>query len=126
MVVKKYFMRNIFIMMFVIFFTMQVFADDQANRTQALLKNLRCLVCQGQSIYDSSSDFAQDIKFFVKTQIESGKTDNEIYDFLANKYGNWILLNPPLNLTNIFLWILPIILLALGFYFIYRRSKFET
>lgn len=119
-------MRNIFILVFTFFLFHQVLADDQIYRTQEILKNLRCLVCQGQSIYDSNSDFAHDIKFFVKQQIEIGKSNDQIYDFLSGKYGNWILLNPTWNVTNSFLWIVPLILLILGLYFIYKRSKNEN
>ena len=67
-------------------------------------KNLRCLVCQGQSIADSNSDFAITLKMVVKDLINQGKTEDEIYNFLSDKYGDWILYNPKLNAENFLLW----------------------
>ena len=77
-------------------------------------KNLRCLVCQGQSIADSNSDFAITLKMVVKDLIEKGKSEDEIYDFLSEKYGDWILYNPKFNLANILLWVLPYSVLIIG------------
>ncbi len=77
-------------------------------------KNLRCLVCQGQSIADSNSDFALTLKMVVKDLIEKGKSEDEIYDFLSEKYGDWILYNPKFNLANILLWGLPYLVLIIG------------
>ena len=77
-------------------------------------KNLRCLVCQGQSIADSNSDFAQTIKLVVKDLIEDGKTEDEIYSFMADKYGEWIVFKPQVNKQNILLWFLPYLALILG------------
>lgn len=77
-------------------------------------KNLRCLVCQGQSISDSNSDFAVTLKLVVKDLIKQGKTEKEIYDFLSEKYGDWILYKPKLNSGNFLLWFLPYLILLLG------------
>ena len=91
-------------------------------------KNLRCLVCQGQSVADSNSDFASTIKLVVKDQVEEGKTKEEIYDFLISKYGEWIVYQPPLNKNNLLLWFLPYLVLALGGFIIFlilRKSKYN-
>ena len=77
-------------------------------------KNLRCLVCQGQSISDSNSDFAQTIKLVVKDLIKDGKTEREIYAFMADKYGEWIVFKPELNKHNVVLWVLPYLALIFG------------
>ena len=77
-------------------------------------KNLRCLVCQGQSIADSNSDFAQTIKLVVKDLIKDGKTEKEIYSFMAEKYGEWIVFKPQINKHNFILWVLPYLALILG------------
>lgn len=77
-------------------------------------KNLRCLVCQGQSIADSNSDFAITLKMVVKDLIAKGKNEEEIYDFLSEKYGDWILYDPKFNLGNILLWGLPYSVLIIG------------
>jgi len=79
-----------------------------------ILKNLRCLICQGQSIADSNSDFAQTIKIVVKDQINDGKSEKEIYDFLIEKYGEWIVYKPPFNKVNFVLWLFPYIALVSG------------
>ena len=71
-----------------------------------IFKNLRCLICQGQSIADSNSDFAQTIKLVVKDKIKSGATEKEVYDFLVSKYGEWIVYQPTLSKSN-FLVIYP-------------------
>ena len=91
-----------------------------------IYKNLRCLICQGQSIADSNSEFAQTLKLVVKDQIEKGKTEKEIYQFLIDKYGEWIVYNPPLNKYNFILWSLPYLVFVLGGFFIFfiiRKNK---
>ena len=89
-------------------------------------KNLRCLVCQGQSIADSNSDFALTLKMVVKDLIDQGKTEKEIYSFLSDKYGDWILYKPKLNLGNFLLWGLPYLALVIGgliIVFLIRKSS---
>ena len=79
-----------------------------------IYKNIRCLVCQGQSIADSNSDFAQTIKLVIYDKIKEGKNEDEIYEFLISKYGEWIVYRPELKKTNFFLWFFPYIALFLG------------
>ena len=86
-------------------------------------KNLRCLVCQGQSIADSNSDFAQTIKIVVKDKISEGKSEKEIYQFLTEKYGEWILYNPPFNISTSFLWLLPYLAFIFGGILIFLLIK---
>ena len=71
-------------------------------------------MCQGQSIADSNSDFAQTLKLVVNDKIDQGKTEEEIYDFLRSKYGEWIVYKPELNKHNILLWFLPYFILIFG------------
>jgi len=97
---------------FVLFFSNS--SSNEIIDENKIHKNLRCLVCQGQSISDSNSDFAVTLKLVVKDLIKQGKTENEIYDFLSDKYGDWILYKPKLNLGNFFLWVLPYLILLLG------------
>ena len=92
-------------------------------------KNLRCLVCQGQSIADSNSDFAITLKMVVKDLIENGKSEDEIYDFLSEKYGDWILYNPKLTAGNLILWSLPYLVLVFGaviIVFLIRKKSKKT
>jgi cytochrome c-type biogenesis protein CcmH len=89
-------------------------------------KNLRCLVCQGQSVADSNSDFAQTIKSVVKDLVGKGKTEDEIYSFMSDKYGEWIVYNPPFNKTNFLLWSLPYLIFLIGgllIFSFFRKSK---
>ena len=111
-----------------IFFNFSVYAtsNEILNESQ-IHKNLRCLVCQGQSIADSNSDFAQTLKMVVKDLIKQGKTEDEIYNFLSEKYGDWILYKPKFNYENFLLWSFPYIVLVFGgfivVFLIKRRQK---
>ena len=77
-------------------------------------KNIRCLICQGQSIYDSQSDFSISMKLLIRKKLEEGLNEKEIYDFLKDKYGQWISYNPEFNKKTFILWILPILLFLIG------------
>ena len=85
-----------------------------------ILKNIRCLICQGQSVYDSESDFASSIKFIVDKKINEGSSEGQIYEFLRKKYGDWIIYDPKLNKNTYILWLLPILLFFFGGAIIYR------
>ena len=97
-----------------------IFASEQQIDPKEIQKNLRCLVCQGQSISDSNSDFAQTIKMVVNDLINEGLTEDEIYSFMSDKYGEWIVFKPQLNIQNSLLWILPYMALILGGFFIIK------
>jgi cytochrome c-type biogenesis protein CcmH len=79
-----------------------------------ITKNLRCLICQGQSVYDSDSEFADSIKILVKKKISEGESEKQIYGFLKDKYGEWILYEPQFGKKTYFLWLLPILMFVLG------------
>ena len=100
--------------------------SNEAIDENKIHKNLGCLVCQGQSISDSNSDFALTLKMVVKDLIDQGKSEQEIYNFLSDKYGDWILYKPKLNLGNILLWGLPYLALIIGgiiIVFLIRKSS---
>ena len=97
-----------------------IFASEKQIDPKEVQKNLRCLVCQGQSISDSNSDFAQTIKMVVDDLINEGLTEEEIYSFMSDKYGEWIVFKPQLNIQNSLLWILPYMALILGGFFIIK------
>ena len=84
------------------------------ERTINITKNLRCLICQGQSVHDSDSEFANSLKILVKKKLEEGLSEKQIYNFLENKYGNWILYDPKFNKNTYFLWLFPLFLFILG------------
>ncbi|MDA7713028.1 cytochrome c-type biogenesis protein CcmH [Candidatus Pelagibacter sp.] len=79
-----------------------------------ILKNIRCLICQGQSVYDSESEFASSIKLIVDRKINEGLKEETIYEFLREKYGDWIVYDPQLNKNTYILWLLPLLLFLLG------------
>jgi len=101
-------------------------ASDSQAKLLGVYKNLRCLVCQGQSIADSNSDFAATIKLVVQDQLNEGKTEAEIYKFLTSKYGEWIIYQPTFNKNNFLLWALPYAVLIFGGFIIFlivRKTK---
>ena len=89
-------------------------AENNNELVNKISKNIRCLICQGQSIYDSQSDFAVSVKLFIRKKIEAGLNEDEIYTILKNKYGEWITYNPEFNKKTFILWILPILLFLIG------------
>ena len=93
------------------------------ERARNISKNIRCMVCQNQSIDDSNSTLAKDLRILIRDEIKNGKSDNEIYDFLTKRYGDFILLKPPLNLSTLALWFLPFIFLIIGFLVLYLYNK---
>jgi len=100
------------------------FGSDQLERNK-ITKNLRCLICQGQSVYDSDSDFANSMKILVDKKLEEGLSENQIYDFFKEKYGEWILYDPSLNKNTYILWLLPILIFLLGGAIIFNKLKFK-
>ena len=91
------------------------FAYSQTeNESDKITKNLRCLICQGQSVYDSDSEFANSLKILVNKKLDEGLNEKQIYDFLKDKYGEWILYDPEFNKNTYFLWLLPILIFLLG------------
>ena len=91
-----------------------VLKAENKNLEIEITKNLRCLICQGQSVYDSDSEFANSLKTLVKQKLDDGYEEREIYDFLKNKYGEWILYEPKFNKNTYFLWLLPILMFLVG------------
>jgi len=93
----------------------KLFAQDQnINLKTKITKNLRCLICQGQSVYDSDSEFANSLKIIVENKLNDGQEEYEIYDYLKEKYGEWILYDPKFSKNTYFLWLLPLLMFILG------------
>ena len=91
------------------------FADEQEIKLKnKITKNLRCLICQGQSIHDSDSEFANSIKILVSKKLNDGLSEDQIYIFLKEKYGEWILYDPGFNKNTYFLWLLPLLMFIFG------------
>ena len=96
-------------------------AENNDEIKNKISKNIRCLICQGQSVYDSQSDFAISIKLIIEKKINEGLNENEIYDFLKKQYGEWISYDPEFNKKTFILWILPILLFFIGGAIILRK-----
>jgi len=107
---------------FLIFFAQS--AISSSDREIEIYKNIRCLVCQGQSLNDSNSDFANDLKKIIKDKIDQNETDKQIYKYLVDRFGDWILFDPPVKTTTVFLWIIPLLVLISGFYVLYKKVSF--
>ena len=101
------------------------YANEINTKVDQITKNLRCLICQGQSVYDSQSDFAVSMKLVVKNKIDEGKEEEEIYDYLKNKYGEWIVYEPDLNQNTFLLWLIPLILFVFGGLLIIRKLSIK-
>jgi cytochrome c-type biogenesis protein CcmH len=100
------------------------FADAaHRQRYERLVEDLRCLVCQNQSLADSDADLARDLRDEVYQIIQSGKSDEEAVKFLVDRYGDFVLYRPPVNPTTILLWSGPFLLLGAGLAFIWQRTR---
>ena len=113
---------KIFLIIFFIFnFTQLNSVENNNELINKISKNIRCLICQGQSVYDSQSDFALSMKLVIEKKLNEGLNENEIYDFLKNQYGQWISYDPEFNKKTFILWILPILLFLIGGAIIVRK-----
>ena len=92
-------------------------------RARNISKNIRCMVCQNQSIDESNAPLAKDLRILIRDKIKEGYKDDDIYKFLTVRYGDFILLKPPLNSKNLILWFLPFIFLILGIYVVFYHNK---
>ena len=116
-------MKTKFLIIILIVLNTHLSANENIEIDTKIFKNLRCLICQGQTIAESNSDFAQTIKIVVRDKISQGSNEKEIYEFLSEKYGEWIVYKPKFNYVNSFLWISPYIVLILGGYLIFKYFR---
>ena len=120
-------LKKIILLIYILLIT-SLLAEDNKFEALEIYKNLRCLICQGQSIADSNSDFSTTIKLVVQDQINEGKTKNEVYSFLISKYGEWIVYQPTFNKNNFLLWFLPYFVFIVGgliIFILLRKSKYN-
>ena len=92
-------------------------------RARNISKNIRCMICQNQSIDESNAPLAKDLRILIRNKIKEGNNDKEIYKFLTDRYGDFILLKPPFDLNTLSLWFLPFIFLLLGIYIVLYHNK---
>ena len=97
------------------------------EQTINITKNLRCLICQGQTIHESNSDFAESMKKYIKGELDNGKTKEEIFASLVEKYGQWIIYDPGISKNTLLLWALPLLLFLIGGAIIVKKifEKYE-
>ena len=137
MILKNISLNKIFFLFLLIFLTGVTFSNNsysvepeeflkdpkQELRARNISKNVRCLVCQNQSIDESSAPLAKDLRMIVRNKITEGLTDKEIYKFLTDRYGDFILLNPPFKTSTMILWGLPFVSFFIALFVLYRHNK---
>jgi cytochrome c-type biogenesis protein CcmH len=133
---KNFFLPKIFILIIAIcliqFFSVNSYGVDpeeilqdqkQELRARNISKNIRCMICQNQSIDESSAPLAKDLRILIRNKIMEGDSDKEIYKFLTDRYGDFILLKPPIKLNTLALWVLPFVFLLIGIFVVFWHSK---
>ena len=98
-------------------------AEEIDARTEAISKTLRCVVCQNQSIYDSNAPLAEDMRNLVRKRVEAGDTNDEAREYLRERYGDYVLMSPPLQMNTILLWTGPIFLVLIGLVWFLARLR---
>ena len=119
-------MKYLKFIILVIFCFFSFFASAENSNNELLIKiskNIRCLICQGQSVYDSQSDFAISMKLVIKKKLEEGFTESQIYEYLKNQYGEWIIYDPEFNKNTFFLWLFPIFIFVAGIWLVIKKIK---
>ena len=111
---------KLFLIIFFIF-SFNLLKANNDDMKSKITKNLRCIVCQGQSVYDSDSEFAISMKVLVDKKLEEGFSEVQIYDFFKDKYGEWILYDPELNKNTYILWLLPMLIFLFGGAIIFKN-----
>ena len=131
MKLKKLSIIKLFLYLFLIFSSLESVAISSTysdQQTIIITKNLRCLICQGQTIHESNSDFAESMKKYIKNELENGKTNDEIFSNLVEKYGQWIVYDPGISRNTLLMWALPLLLFLIGGAIIVNRilkNKYE-
>jgi len=129
--IKKNFIRVMLIFLFQLLINNSYSVEPDEiliNKQQEIIarnisKNIRCMVCQNQSIDESGSPLAKDLRILIRNKVKEGKTEKEIYNFLTDRYGDFILLKPAFKLNTLALWFLPIVFVLIGIYVIYYHNK---
>ena len=97
--------------------------QNQELRARHISKNIRCMICQNQSIDESNAPLAKDLRILIRKKIKEGQKDKEIYKFLSDRYGDFILLKPAVQFTTLALWLLPFLFLVAGVFIIFYHNK---
>ena len=105
----------------ILLFNSNTLKGEDFSLQNKITKNLRCLICQGQSVYDSDSEFALSLKLVVKNKLNDGLSEKEVYNFLVEKYGEWILYDPKFNKNTYILWFLPLLIFIAGGAIVFKK-----
>ena len=97
--------------------------QKQEFRARNISKNIRCMICQNQSIDESNAPLAKDLRILIRNKIKDGKKDEEIYKFLTDRYGDFILLKPSFKLNTLALWLLPFVFVLIGIFIVFFHNK---
>ena len=97
--------------------------QKQELRARNISKNIRCMICQNQSIDESNAPLARDLRILIRNKIKEGNNNKEIYIFLTDRYGDFILLKPPLKSNTFVLWFLPLIFFIVGIFIVFQHNK---
>ena len=133
---KNFLFNKIFILIIAIclmqFFSVNSYGVDpeeilqdqkQELRARNISKNIRCMICQNQSIDESSASLAKDLRILIRNKIKEGNSNEEIYKFLTDRYGDFILLKPPFKLSTLALWFLPFVFFIVGIFAVFWHNK---
>ena len=136
MITKNFLFTKVFISIIFIclmqFFSINSYGVDpdeilknqkQESRARDISKNIRCMICQNQSIDESNAPLAKDLRILIRNKIKEGKNNEEIYKFLTDRYGDFILLKPPVKLSTLALWGLPFIFFVIGVFIVFFHNK---
>ena len=136
MLTKNFLLTKIFILIIAIclmqFFSVNSYGVDpeeilqdqkQELRARNISKNIRCMVCQNQSIDESNAPLAKDLRILIREKIKDGKNNEEIYKFLTDRYGDFILLKPPFKISTFLLWSLPFVFVIIGVFVLFVHNK---
>ena len=110
-----------FLIILSLFLPLNTLSAEENNKRNEITKNLRCLICQGQSVFDSDSEFANSLKVVIDKKLEEGLSEDQIYEYFKTKYGEWILYDPGLNKNTYILWLLPLLIFLAGGAIIYKN-----
>jgi len=112
-------MKKILILIILTLFSQNIFADENLDKkAREINKKIRCVVCQSQSIDDSDSLLARDLRVLIKEKLKEGKNEKEITNYLVERYGEFILFKPRFNSNTYFLWLAPLIIIIFGLFWI--------
>ena len=110
-----------FFLIVILLFPLSNLNAEENDKRNKITKNLRCLICQGQSVYDSDSEFANSLKIVVDKKLAEGLSEDQIYEYFKIKYGEWILYDPGLNKNTYILWLMPLLIFLIGGAIIYKN-----